>query len=105
MLEVVTYVEHSSLLRKLKQAGRYEKGTPAHSWNANHRITNSFLFRLQRHADHHVHPLRPYQILRHFDESPQLPTGYAGMILLALIPPLWRRVMHPRLESMQMENK
>ncbi len=69
---------------------------PAIYWNADHRITNCFLFRLQRHVDHHIHPVRRYQTLRTFDESPQLPTGYPGMVLLALIPPLWRRVMDPR---------
>jgi alkane 1-monooxygenase len=55
--------------------------------------SNVLLYHLQRHSDHHANPLRRYQALRHFDEAPQLPTGYAGMILLAIVPPLWRRVM------------
>ena len=57
------------------------------------------LFHLQRHSDHHAFPGRRYQVLRHYDESPQLPTGYAGMYLLALVPPLWFRVMNPRVEA------
>lgn len=96
LLELVNYIEHYGLLRRRKHSGAYEQVAPAHSWNANHRLTNYFLFKLQRHADHHIHPVRPYQTLRHFDESPQLPTGYAGMLLLALVPPLWRRVMDAR---------
>lgn len=99
LLEVVNYLEHYGLERQPLSSGRHEKVTPAHSWNANQRLTNYLLFKLQRHADHHVHPVREYQTLRHFDESPQLPTGYAGMILLALVPPLWRRVMDPRVRE------
>jgi len=99
LLEVVNYLEHYGLERQPLSTGRYEKVTPAHSWNANQRLTNYLLFKLQRHADHHVHPVREYQTLRHFDESPQLPTGYAGMILLALVPPLWRRMMDPRVRE------
>ena len=59
-------------------------------------VVSVLLFRLQRHSDHHVNPLRNYQALRHVDEAPQLPSGYSGMLLLALFPPLWRRVMDPR---------
>lgn len=76
--------------------GRYERCTPQHSWNSNHVVTNLFLYQLQRHADHHANPTRSYQALRHFDDSPQLPAGYAAMILLAYVPPLWFRVMNPR---------
>ena len=81
-----------------KQA-RYERVSPLHSWNSSHRMTNYFLFNLQRHSDHHASPGRRYQTLRHFNESPQLPNGYAGMVLLALVPPLWRRVMDPKVEA------
>ncbi|CAM2065801.1 Alkane 1-monooxygenase [Sulfidibacter corallicola] len=97
LLELVNYVEHYGLSREQTVSGRYEKVNPLHSWNASETVTNSFLFNLQRHSDHHANPGRRYQTLRHFDESPQLPTGYAGMILLALVPPLWQRVMHPRI--------
>jgi len=98
LLEIINYIEHYGLERK-KIDGRYERVTPQHSWNASQRLTNYFLFHLQRHSDHHARPERRYQLLRHFDESPQLPTGYAGMLLLALVPPLWKKVMDPRIPA------
>jgi alkane 1-monooxygenase len=97
LLEVVNYLEHYGLLRQRREDGRYERTRPEHSWNSNNVASNVLLYHLQRHSDHHANPLRRYQALRHVDEAPQLPTGYAGMILLATIPPLWRRVMDPRL--------
>ncbi|MCC3653880.1 alkane 1-monooxygenase [Streptomyces sp. S07_1.15] len=97
LLEVVNYLEHYGLLRQKTPSGRYERCTPQHSWNSDDIASNIFLYHLQRHSDHHANPTRRYQALRHFEESPQLPTGYAGMILLAVVPPLWRRVMNPRL--------
>lgn len=93
MLETVNYLEHYGLRRQQLPDGRYERVGAAHSWNSNTVIANVFLFHLQRHSDHHAHPIRRYQSLRHSDEAPQLPTGYASMMLLALAPPLWRRVM------------
>jgi alkane 1-monooxygenase len=99
LLEVINYIEHYGLARREIEPGRYERCLPEHSWNASERLTNWFLFHLQRHADHHHVASRPYYALRHIEESPQLPTGYAGMILLALVPPLWRRVMDPRVEA------
>eukprot|EP00736_Rhodelphis_marinus_P008550 Rmarinus@m.26756 len=96
LLEVVNYLEHYGLRRKEISPGVYEPVNITHSWNAPERITNYFLFKLQRHSDHHANALRRYQILRTFPESPSLPTGYAGMALLALVPPLWFRVMNPR---------
>ena len=93
LLEVVNYLEHYGLLRQTREDGRYERTRPEHSWNSNNVASNVLLYHLQRHSDHHANPLRRYQSLRHFDEAPQLPTGYAGMIVLAAIPPLWRRVM------------
>ena len=101
LLELVNYVEHYGLERRQLGSGRFEKVRPVHSWNASETVTNAFLFNLQRHSDHHAHANRRYQTLRHFDESPQLPTGYAGMILLALLPPLWRRVMDPKVARYQ----
>jgi len=98
-LEVVNYLEHYGLLRQKLTGGRYERATPAHSWNSNQLVTNVFLYQLQRHSDHHAHPTRRYQALRHFDESPQLPSGYASMVVLALVPPLWRRVMDWRVAA------
>ncbi|HQR45374.1 MAG TPA: alkane 1-monooxygenase [Thermoanaerobaculia bacterium] len=96
LLEIVNYLEHYGLERRKLPNGRYERVTPLHSWNSNHLVTNGFLYHLQRHSDHHAWPARRYQVLRNFPESPQLPTGYAGMILLAAVPPLWFRVMDCR---------
>ena len=96
VLEAVNYLEHYGLRRQRNAAGRYEKVDPRHSWNSDRLTTNVFLFQLQRHSDHHANPLRRYQTLRSFDVSPQLPAGYAAMLILALIPPLWRRVMDKR---------
>ena len=95
-LECINYVEHYGLYRREISPGVYEPQAAKHSWNANHRISNASLFNLPRHADHHLHAGRRYQILRHVDGAPQLPAGYSAMILLALVPPLWRRVMDPR---------
>jgi alkane 1-monooxygenase len=97
LLEVVNYLEHYGLLRQKRDDGRYERCLPEHSWNSNNVASNVLLYHLQRHSDHHANPTRRYQALRHVDEAPQLPTGYAGMIVLAWFPPLWRRVMDPRL--------
>ena len=96
LLEVVNYLEHYGLLRQKDDRGRYERCTPQHSWNSNHVASNVVLYQLERHSDHHAHPTRRYQALRHFDESPQLPSGYGLMLGLAYVPPLWRRVMDPR---------
>jgi alkane 1-monooxygenase len=97
LLEVVNYLEHYGLLRQKKEDGRYERCRPEHSWNSNNVASNVLLYHLQRHSDHHANPTRRYQALRHVEEAPQLPTGYAGMIVLAWFPPIWRRVMDPRL--------
>ena len=96
LLEVINYTEHYGLLRERTASGRYERCAPKHSWNSDNVTTNVFLYHLQRHSDHHANPTRRYQALRHFDEAPELPAGYAGMIVLAYFPPLWRRVMDPR---------
>jgi alkane 1-monooxygenase len=97
LLEVVNYLEHYGLRRNKREDGRYERCLPEHSWNSNNVASNVLLYHLQRHSDHHANPTRRYQALRHVKEAPQLPTGYAGMIVLAWFPPLWRRVMDPRL--------
>jgi len=97
LLEVVNYLEHYGLLRQKRPDGRYERTRPEHSWNSNSVASNVLLYHLQRHSDHHANPIRRYQALRHVDEAPQLPTGYAGMIVCALLPPVWRRIMDRRL--------
>jgi alkane 1-monooxygenase len=99
LLEAVNYLEHYGLERHKKDNGRYEKVTHHHSWNSDHILSRMFLFELTRHSDHHAVASRKYQILRTFDDSPQLPTGYPGMILLALFPPIWFHVMDPLVEK------
>jgi alkane 1-monooxygenase len=99
LLEIVNYVEHYGLARKKLDDGSYEPVNVCHSWNAPHAITNFFLFKLQRHSDHHAFSLRPYQVLRNFADSPQLPTGYAGMIILSLFPSIFFKVMDNRLKN------
>lgn len=96
-LTSANYVEHYGLLREKLPSGQYETPQPHHSWNANHRVSNLVMFHLQRHSDHHAHPSRRYQSLRHFENLPQLPSGYFGMFPLAYIPPLWFKLMDPRL--------
>lgn len=96
-LTSANYVEHYGLLRRRLASGAYEAPQPHHSWNTNHLVTNLATFHLQRHSDHHAHPSRRYQSLRHFEQLPQLPSGYFGMFPLAYVPPLWFRVMDRRL--------
>lgn len=96
-LSSANYIEHYGLLRRREPDGRFERCQPRHSWNSNSLVSNWVLFHLQRHSDHHANAARRYQALRHFDEAPQLPTGYFGMFLLAYVPALWFRVMDPRL--------
>jgi alkane 1-monooxygenase len=96
LLEAVNYLEHYGLMRQKEPKGRYERAAPRHSWNSNNVCTNVFLYHLQRHSDHHANPTRRYQALRHFEQAPQLPAGYASMIVCACFPPVWRRVMDKR---------
>ncbi|MCK7594496.1 alkane 1-monooxygenase [Pseudomarimonas salicorniae] len=95
-LEAVNYIEHYGLLRQRDASGRYERCQAQHSWNSSRRLSNWLLYQLERHADHHAHPLRPYQLLRHFEDSPQLPAGYAALVPAAWIPPLWFALMDRR---------
>lgn len=98
LLELVNYLEHYGMERRRLLSGLYEKVTPIHSWNASHVVSNFLLFQLQRHSDHHAFAHKRYQILRHYEESPQLPAGYSAMILVALVPPIWFAWMNPRLK-------
>ncbi len=95
LLEVVNYLEHYGLLRQKLEDGRYERCRPEHSWNSDNIASNVFLYHLQRHSDHHAHPTRRYQALRHSQDLPELPSGYATMILLAYATPLWFRRIDP----------
>lgn len=99
LLETINYVEHYGLRRRMLDSGRPEPVGPEHSWNSDHELGRIFLYELTRHSDHHFKATRKYQILRHMDESPQLPFGYPTSILLALVPPLWFSLMHPRISS------
>jgi len=96
LLEAVNYLEHYGLLRQAR-GDRFVRVTPEHSWNSNNTVSNLMLYHLQRHSDHHANPARRYQSLRHMDEAPQLPSGYAAMIVLATVPWAWRKVMDPKL--------
>ena len=100
LLETVNYIEHYGLSRKQLPSGNYEKVGPHHSWNSDHELGRIFLYELTRHSDHHYKATRKYQVLRHFQESPQLPTGYPASILMSLFPPLWFRVMNPRVKAL-----
>jgi alkane 1-monooxygenase len=102
LLESVNYIEHYGLKRKEMVHGKFEPVLPCHSWNSNHEIGRIFLYELTRHADHHYKSTRKYQILRHFDESPQLPLGYPASILLSLVPPVWFKIMNPRVKQINL---
>ncbi|MEL6923028.1 MAG: alkane 1-monooxygenase [Bacteroidota bacterium] len=99
LLESVNYIEHYGLRRKQLPSGRYENVSPQHSWNSDHELGRIFLYELTRHSDHHFKATRKYQVLRHFDESPQLPFGYPGSILMSMVPPLWFKVMNKKVQQ------
>jgi alkane 1-monooxygenase len=101
LLETVNYIEHYGLQRKKLVDGKYERAMPVHSWNSDHVIGRLFLFELSRHSDHHYLASRKYQVLRHHNDAPQMPTGYPGMILLSLVPPVWFWVMNKRIKKLQ----
>jgi alkane 1-monooxygenase len=98
-LEIINYIEHYGLERARLADGRYERTTHLHSWNSDYLLSNLLLFHLQRHSDHHETARRRYQSLLHHPDSPQLPGGYASMFLLALCPPLWFRIIDPRVRA------
>jgi alkane 1-monooxygenase len=97
LLEIINYIEHYGLQRKILASGRPERVLPKHSWNSDHEMGRILLFELTRHSDHHYKSTRKYQILRHMEDSLQLPLGYPGSMLLALIPPLWFAVINNRI--------
>jgi len=103
LLETVNYIEHYGLQRKKTEDGKYERAMPAHSWNSNHVIGRLFLFELSRHSDHHYLASRKYQLLRHHEDSPQMPTGYPGMLILSLFPPAWFWVMNKKIKQLEPE--
>lgn len=99
LLETVNYIEHYGLLRKKRENGAYDRVRRIHSWNSNHILGRVILFELSRHSDHHYKADRPYQLLETHDESPIMPSGYPGMMILSLIPPLFFKIMNPRIIS------
>ena len=101
LLETVNYIEHYGLERKLGSSGQYERAMPQHSWNSNHILGRLMLFELSRHSDHHYLASRKYQILRNHEEAPQMPTGYPGMMILSLFPPLWFRIMNRKIDRLK----
>ena len=100
-LELINYVEHYGLLRKKLEDGKYEKINKMHSWNANYTLSRLMLFELTRHSDHHLKASRKYQILNHKEDSPELPSGYIGCMVLSFFPPLWFYIMNPIVEKYQ----
>jgi alkane 1-monooxygenase len=101
LLESINYIEHYGLTRNKNKEGKYERVETIHSWNSDHEVGRILLYELTRHSDHHYKASKKYQILDHYDESPQLPFGYPTSILLALIPPLWFSIMNPRVADWQ----
>lgn len=96
LFEVINYLEHYGLKREQLPNGKYVRTQPEHSWNSNSMVTNLFLYQLQRHSDHHAYPTRAFQALRHFEDVPQLPAGYASLLLPAVIPQWWFKLMDQR---------
>jgi alkane 1-monooxygenase len=101
LLEIVNYIEHYGLRRDRDATGRLEPVRAHHSWNSDHVVSRGLLFELPRHTDHHMNGSRPYQTLRSVAGAPQLPAGYPTMVLLALLPPLWFRMMDPRVAALR----
>lgn len=102
MLETINYVEHYGLVRTIAPTGTPERVQPRHSWNSGHAVSNWMLLNLARHSDHHANAGRAFPDLRTIDDAPQLPAGYSAMMLLATVPPVWFRVMEPRVEAARM---
>ena len=100
LLETVNYIEHYGLLRNKREGGGYEPVRHHHSWNSDHPLGRMMLFNLSRHSDHHYNGSKKYQILESIDSSPQMPTGYPGMMILALFQPLWFWVMNRKLKQL-----
>ena len=105
LLEVTDYIEHYGLTRSKLESGRLERVADHHSWNSTHALTSAYLFHLTRHSDHHMEASRPYDKLRAHADSPCLPAGYPTMMLAALVPPLWFRIMNPRADAVERDKR
>ncbi len=99
LLETINYIEHYGLQRKKLPSGRYESVDKIHSWNSDHQIGRILLYELTRHSDHHYKAAKPYQTLLHYDASPQLPLGYPGSVMISFFPPLWFKLMNPKVDA------
>ena len=100
LLETVNYIEHYGLKRRILPSGHYETVKPWHSWNSDHQLGRAVLYNLSRHSDHHYKASKPYQLLQHRPEAPSLPLGYPGSMVLSLVPPVWFKIMNPRIEAL-----
>ncbi|WP_124979123.1 alkane 1-monooxygenase [Nonlabens xiamenensis] len=103
LLEIINYLEHYGLLRAMKKSGRYEVVRERHSWNSNHALGRIMLYELTRHSDHHYRASKKYQVLDYHDISPQLPYGYPTMMVIALVPPLWFKVVNKHVPKEMIE--
>ena len=103
LLETVNYIEHYGLQRRQRADGSFERALPHHSWNSNHILGRLMLFELSRHSDHHYLASKKYQVLQHHQDAPQLPTGYPGSMILAMVPPLWFYVMNKKIRQLEKE--
>ncbi|MBS1303007.1 alkane 1-monooxygenase [Loktanella sp. SALINAS62] len=91
------YVQHYGLTRSTID-GKPEPVGPRHSWNAPQWFSGALMLNAPRHSDHHAHPARPFPALRLDSDAPILPRSLPAMASLALVPPLWRRVMDRRVQ-------
>jgi len=105
LVDNTNYIEHYGLRRKEIAPGQFERVGWLHAWDTADLLSNSLLFKIQRHPDHHTNAGRPYQVLRTYPQAPTLPTGYAGMIALSWFPPLFWYVMNWRVELVKEQEK
>jgi alkane 1-monooxygenase len=104
LLNITGYLQHYGLARKEIAQGHIEKISAHHAWSSGQGKDGLNLFQVRNHADHHMHPSHSYEQLVHHHDSPEQPTGYSGMIWLALLPPLWFRIMNKRIPSFITKN-
>lgn len=91
LLEIVNYMEHYGMVRDPATPVQ-----PRHSWNTNKRISSWSMFNLTRHSHHHAQGEVPYQDLKPFPDAPMMINGYLTTLIVALIPPLWHKLMTPK---------
>jgi len=104
VLEVFNYTAHYGLMRKRKTDGTLEAMSHRHAWNSSAPAANLLIFNMGRHSDHHARAAAVYETLEPMTGAPELPGSYAGSIVMALIPPLWRHVMDGELDRIETAN-